>query len=1263
MPEREQLEQAILALEKQRAVLGDDVVDAALVSIREKLSALIEAQEATQQRKLATVLFMDTVGSTSITHDLDPEDTMAMMDAALQRFTDHVVAHGGRITRYMGDGLLALFGGTVARENEPEMAIRAGLQILAEARDYAREVEAKWHIPDFDIRVGISTGTIIIGGDIEADNTLMGETVVLASRLEDAAKPGTLLISHDTYQHVRGAFEVVALEPLSVKGFADPIQIYRVDRFKHPAFRMSMRTVAGIETSLVGRDVELLMLQNIYHDAVEDIKAHVVTIVGDAGVGKSRLLFEFEKWIESLPRRSTFLKGLGSLETETIPYGLIRSIFAQRFEILESDSATEVREKFEAGMAPVLEPDQADLVGQLLGFDFSTSHSVQTHLGSESFSELAIAHLGKYLLDIAREPTVIFLEDTHWADDSSLDLLDHLLSKMPDTQLLVVFLTRPSLFEHRPNWGRGQDFHTRLDLKPLSRRASRVLIAEILQKAEEIPDDLCNLVVEGAEGNPFYLEELIRMLMDDDVIVLSEEFDAPWRINMERLAEIRVPPTLTGILQARLDSLPRGEKTILQRASVVGRQFWNAAVAELTVDEVERIGEDELTSLLEAVRERELVFRREHSTFSETEEYLFKHGLLRDVTYETVLLKLRRVYHKQVATWLEKAAGERLEEYLGLIAGHYELAGDHCGAVKYLQRAGDKARLAYAHQEAVDYYHRALDILKTQGDYGPAARTLMKLGLVYHTAFDYQRSRQAYEEGFALLQQEGEVQTDPKLPPAPHAFRMARANPSTLDPTMANDSFSGGIINQLFSGLVEGRLAMEAMPDLARSWELSADGHRYIFHLREDVHWTDGKPVTAGDFEYAWKRVLDPASGSPNANLLYDIKGAKAYHRGETTDPDHVGIWVPDDLTLVVELEGPTGYFLSLMAHYATYPVPKHVLEIHGEAWTEIDKIVTNGAFKLDTWNPEVSMTLVRNSEYHSLFTGNVEQVEISFDIRWFVQMDKYEADELEFVSFGGSPLERDRARRRHAGEYTSAPMLGATYVGFDVSRPPFNDPRVRQAFALATDKLTLADMVLRGYEFPAMGGFIPPGMPGHSADIGLPYDPGQAQELLAKAGFPGGEGFPAIDALTWQGIKARADYLQEQWRNNLGVEIAWEVKDFSQFIESVDETPVHMIQTVWMPDYPDPDSVLRASPIRRRTHWQHEKYDRLVEEARRVLDQEQRMDLYSKADRILVVEEAVIIPLTYMWSHLLVKPWVRKLPKSAINEWLWKNFVIEPHE
>jgi tetratricopeptide (TPR) repeat protein len=618
-----------------------------------------------------------------------------------------------------------------------------------------------------------------------------------------------------------------------------------------------------------------------------------------------------------------------------------------------------MRAKFRAGLTASLDPDQADLVGQLIGLDFSASPAVQARLGSESFVELATAYLTEYLQVIASEPTVILLEDIHCADDSSLDLLDCLVTGAPDTRLLVVCLARPQLFERRPSWGEGRQTHTQINLKPLSRRASRALVEEILRKTGDIPHELRDLVVEGAEGNPFYVEELIKMLIEDGVIVIGEN---SWRVELERLATVHVPPTLTGVLQARLDSLPPEEKMLLQRAAVVGRLFWDTAVAQLKAKEGSGLDKEQVTALLEAVRNRDLVFRRERSAFAGAEEYIFQHTLLRDVTYETVLLNLRRVYHGQVARWLEAAAGKRIGEYLGLIAGHYELAGDGEKAVEYLLRAGDQARLAYACQEARGYYHRALPLLEAQSRLDQAARTLMKLGLTYELSFDFQGARQTYEQGFAMWQRAGDEQWEDPLP-APHPLRLNTTSPTTLDPTMAEDARSAAKISELFSGLVEQRLDLEVVPDVAQSWEVLEGGKQYIFHLREDVLWTDGKPVTAGDFEYAWKRVLDPGLGMPLASLLDDIKGARAFRQGQVPEPDSVGVKALDEFTLVVDLEGPTGYFLQLLANTITFPVPRHMVELHGEAWSDPEHIVTCGPFRLEAWQPETQMILARNPD------------------------------------------------------------------------------------------------------------------------------------------------------------------------------------------------------------------------------------------------------------------------------------------------------------
>jgi oligopeptide transport system substrate-binding protein len=610
---------------------------------------------------------------------------------------------------------------------------------------------------------------------------------------------------------------------------------------------------------------------------------------------------------------------------------------------------------------------------------------------------------------------------------------------------------------------------------------------------------------------------------------------------------------------------------------------------------------------------------------------------------------------------LEVATGDRIEEYLGLIAGHYELAEEGEKAVAYLLRAGDRARLAYASQEAIGYYRRALALLDQLGKQEQAARTLMKLGLTYHAVLDFQQARQAYDEGFARWQRAGEMKPTVMPPPAPHALRVPRLDPPTLDPTKAEGTTSGVVICPLFSGLVDLSPEMNVVPEVAHSWKVLEGGRKYIFHLRDDMYWSDGKAVTAGDFEYAWKRILDPATESPVATLLYGIKQAQAFHQAEA-GRDEVGVEALDDATLVVELEEPTSYFLSLLTHRATYPIPRHVVEQHGEAWTELDNMVTNGPFCLESWQRGHSMVLVRNPAYHGRFSGNVQRVELSFfsSKEWSKVLDMYEAGELDMLDLLDlQPRERDRARQTHAGEYVTAPLLSTLYVVFDVSRPPFDDVRVRRAFILAADRERLANVVWKGYYSAASGGFVPAGMPGHSAGIGLPYDPEQARQLLAEAGYADGRDFPAVDAL--MALHQVSEYLQTQWLENLGLEISWQTMEVGAFIDKVDKDPPHLLLFAWGADYPDPDNFLRVCPARDRAHWQDQRYNSLVEEAWHITDQRERLAMYQQADRLLV-EEAAIMPLLYQRMHLLVKPWVSKYPTTAIRVWFWKDVIIEPH-
>ena len=1241
-----------------RGTVPDEIIDVAIAAIRKQLAEL-EPTQPIEQRKQVTVLIAGLAGFTSLAEKIDAEELGHIISTYFATINPVINKYGGTIEKSIGDEVMAVFGLPQAHENDPENGIRAALQMQNAMVALNEKMATEWDF-HLDLRIGINTGPVVArysGKSQEQDFTVVGGTVNLANRLEKTAPVGGILISHDTYRHVRGVFQVMEQAPLKVKGRDRLVQTYLVQRLKPRAFHMLTRGVAGIETNMVGRKPELLMLQNMFQDTAEDAEVHVVTIVGDAGVGKSRLFYEFEKWIELLPEEIWYFTGRATPETETMPYGLIRSVFTHRFEILESDSSAEVQQKFLTGMAAVLDSDQAALAGQLLGFDFSASQAVQDQLGSETLGELATAYLAKYLRAIASEPTVIFLEDIHWADDSSLDLLDQLVAAVPDTRLLVICLARPPLYERRPGWGEGQNYHTRIDLRPLSRRASRVLVGEILRKAGEVPTDLIDLIVEGAEGNPFYVEELIKMLIEDGVIVYGEQ---KWRIEPERLAEVRVPSTLTGVLEARLDSLPPEEKVLLQRAAVVGRLFWDAVLVELEAEGGGELDRENITPLLEAVRERELIYRRERSAFAKSNEYIFKHALLRDVTYETVLLKLRRVYHGQVARWLEAAAGKRVSEYLGLIANHFELAGEMEKAVEYLLQAGDQARMTYACQEASGYYQRALPLLDKQGKQDQAARTLMKLGLTYDLSFDFQQSRQAYEQGFALWQRTADVQWD-NLPPAQHPLRLTTENPTTLDPTMAEDTRSSAKISELFSGLVEQRPDAGIVPDIAQSWEVLEGGKNYLFHLRDDVRWSDGRPVTAGNFEYAWKRVLDPALGMPLASLLDDIKGARAFRLGEVSDPGSVGVKALDDVTLLVDLEGPTGYFLHLLANTIAFPVPQHVVELHGEAWAEPERIITCGPFRLDSWQPGSQMTLSRNPDYHGGFWGNLESVELFLgDYEPMVCLEMYEQDQLDVMNV--TAYEVDRLRQMYAGEYRRFPQLVTSYVQFDVSRPPFDDLRVRQAFVLATDREYLVKET-RPDCFPATGGFVPPGMPGYSPGIGLPYDPEQARQLLAEAGYPGGRGFPDLEYVTRTDQAELGANLSAQWQEVLGIKTQWESVEWQVILDRLGEQLPHVLIMGWMADYPDPDNFLRAriDHIQQQSGWRDDGYDRLVKQAQRSLDQGERIKLYKESERILGAE-APIMPIFHRSTRLLVKPWVTRFPTTGLRDWFFKDVIIKAH-
>jgi predicted ATPase len=670
-----------------------------------------------------------------------------------------ILDQGGRIDKHIGDAVMALFGAPTAREDDPERAVRAALELQAQIRKWKDEFQAtvsdqaRSAAQKIEMRVGINTGPVLLGKiGTTREYTAIGDSVNLASRLEHAAPLGGVLISHDTYRHIRGIFEVSAPDPILVKGKSEPIKVYVVRSAKPRSFKVPTRGVEGVETRMIGREQDLDKIQSAFELVARERKTNLVSIVAEAGTGKSRLLYEFNNWLETRLQPLRLLKGRASLEIANVPYSLIRDLLSTSFKIQDSDTAAIARQKLEEGIHEIMSDEEgikcAHFTGHLIGIDYSTSPYLQGILGdARQIHDLAFHYIAQFFAEsLRRQAGVIFLEDIHWADRESLDFIEYLMQTHRDLPLLVIGLMRPVFFEQRPNWGQEAVPHLRVDLLPLSDQDCRRLVAEILRKIPAIPIELTELIVSRAEGSPFYVEELIKVLIEGDVIVTSGE---AWSIRMERLANLKVPATLTGLLQARLDSLSASDREILQQASVIGRVFWTNVVEHMHNAETRSEDAIAVNDSLGSLRKKELIFNNEESAFAETSEYIFKHAMLHDVAYESVLLRLRKVYHTQAAEGLIWLSGERANEFAGRIGEHYEKAGGFLKAAEWYTLAGRRAQDTYAPVAAIGYYRKALDFLSTHATEQPLTQRMelcQRLGEVLIWQARYSEAVETYKQ-------------------------------------------------------------------------------------------------------------------------------------------------------------------------------------------------------------------------------------------------------------------------------------------------------------------------------------------------------------------------------------------------------------------------------------------------------------------------------------------------------------------------------------
>ena len=749
------LRRALEGMASMRSVLGDSVVDTTLAVLREQLSDL--ERQATQQdagntarRKLVTVLFADVSGFTAFSEHMDAEDVTDLVNDLWVRADRIIQEYGGHIDKHIGDAVMALWGTETAREDDAERAVRAALKIQEAFKEGAGTLP-------IGLKIGINSGQVLLGEvGTQGEFTAMGDTVNTASRLVSSARGGDILISRDTYELVRGVFDIQKQTPIRVKGKTGPLQTYVVQRVRPRAFRTGRRGVEGVTTRMVGREAEFNAIQSAFEQCVSSRHVSVVIVKGEAGLGKSRLIYEFEAWLDSRPHDYYLFKGRADEETMSLPYSLLRDVFSERFQILDSDSQAEARGKLMSGMASMAKSgsdERTAFIGELLGFDFSESPFVRgIRNDARQIRDRSFNHIVQFFGELTRDaPVVILLDDIHWADNGSLELIEDLAKLETSLPVFILCTARSSLDESRPNWGSNFPLCTVLTINSLDLNASRELVREILQNVPDLPRDLVETVAQNAEGNPFYLEELVKVLIEDGVIVKGEQL---WQIVPHNVTQLRVPTTLTGVLQARLDRLPSTENEVLERAAVIGRTFWDAAVAAMRGSEAAQAltGGEEVRSALSALSSKELVFSHQPSAFASAQEFIFKHAILREVTYERVLKAKRKLYHRMAADWLIKQSDERIDEYLGLIAQHYELAGDTAHAVEFLERAAEQSMRLSAYRDALAAAEHALAILASSGDPNPAtrARLLLTIGTANLWLTDHATATARFEECIAL---------------------------------------------------------------------------------------------------------------------------------------------------------------------------------------------------------------------------------------------------------------------------------------------------------------------------------------------------------------------------------------------------------------------------------------------------------------------------------------------------------------------------------
>src|SRR3954468_7335692 len=657
-----------------------------------------------EERRQATVLFADLSGYTAAAERMDPEAVKTLVGRTLRVLGEQIERFGGSIDKFIGDNVMGVFGAPVAHEDDPERAVRAGLAMQEAMGDANRQSREKYGV-GFSLRVGINSGEVMAGA-VGDRYTVMGDAVNVAARLQAAGRPESVTVGESTYRASREAVSYERLDPLILKGKEEPVPAWEATG----VLAEPRRSPGRAQTPLIGREEEAGLLMSLVERGEREGRPHLVTVIGQAGVGKSRLLRELMTNLAGSNDPRTIRRGQGPPYGSGIAYWALAEVLNDEFEIRDTDAPDTAWEKLRFGVTELMRElgDEASgernaaLLAIPLGLEPPEALQ-QSEPDPQRMREALFSAARAAVEAIARRrPLVLAIDDIHWADEGMLDLIDH-LTRWVRAPLLLVCLTRDELLERRPGWGGGRRNATTISLEPLTENETRELVAALMSSTENGTGDVVPQVATRSGGNPLFAEEMVNRLLEE------ETADAE-----------ALPSTVQSLLAARLDSLDRLERRLLQSASVVGQTFWEGALAPTAAEEGLH-----LHQTLANLEEKDLLVPSAGSRLAGEREYAFKHVLIRDVAYSMLPKSVRCRKHVEVAEFIRDRAGERSDGVVGLVAEHFSRAaalGSEAGldrdaltelqdqALEALEAAGDAAAALYSNAEAFDRYTAALEI-------------------------------------------------------------------------------------------------------------------------------------------------------------------------------------------------------------------------------------------------------------------------------------------------------------------------------------------------------------------------------------------------------------------------------------------------------------------------------------------------------------------------------------------------------------------------